>query len=60
MNKYAVLYSDTSEIFTEIPEFLNSGGKSLTCVKKCTPSTGKWKPIPRVLMITRILSKFSL
>lgn len=32
----------------------------LTCVKKCTPSTGRWNPIPKVLMITRIFCKFSL
>lgn len=55
-----VLFQTPAKIVTGSMKVTQPGGGGLTCVKKCTPSTGRWNPIPKVLMITRILSKFSL
>ena len=55
-----VLFKTRARILRGTMKFTQPGKYGFTCVKKCTPSTGKWNPIPNVLMITRILSRFSL
>ena len=55
-----VLFQTPARILIGTMKFTQPGKYGFTCVKKCTPSTGKWNPIPKVLMITRILSKSSL